>query len=63
MLVWWGSAVECVSRRRARAGDAALSDCDNLLPGGMRLIRATKSGKRQHDFSVYIRCVPPMRCN
>jgi predicted nucleic acid-binding protein len=26
----------------------------------MRSTQATKSGKRQHDFSVYIRCVPPM---
>src|SRR5437588_790932 len=37
--------------------------CNSFLPAGTRLTQATKSGKRRHDFSASIRCVPPMRCN
>jgi len=72
MLVWWASAVECISALARLERDGALNPAamtlalqrlHKLSAGWPRLIQATKSGKQRHDFCAYTRCAPPMRYN
>ena len=72
MLVWWGSAVECISALARLERDGALSSpamtlalqrLQQLSAGWHEIDPSDEIGKRRHDFSASIRCVPPMRCN
>jgi predicted nucleic acid-binding protein len=72
MLVWWGSAVECISAlARLERDDAldppamtlALQRLRQLSAGWHEIDPSDEIRETEHDFSASIRCVPPMHCN
>jgi hypothetical protein len=72
MLVWWGSAVECVSALARRERDGTLDDRVVTLPFsgysgsrpiGTKSIPAMPSGKRRLGLFVSIPCVPRTHFN
>jgi hypothetical protein len=47
----------------ARAMTLALQRLRQLTAGWHEVDPIDEIRERQHDFTEYIRCVPPMRCN